>query len=182
MLSSLRLLYLIIPSILSHRTLRYSGSHHEQISSPVAEEWFDSAGGCANYCSKTAGCGAYSTLHYGEDSAETFRGYKCQIGGESYSTTPTSSPWVLWKPKSSTNSARSVTTVSNTGKDECPVVWRMWPGDNTTLGAWSVKMSSTDGGHVGDNIMDNKNTTKARTGMGGMGKFFDNKFNFHLYG
>ena len=122
MLSSLRLLYLIIPSILSHRTLRYSGSHHEQISSPVAEEWFDSAGGCANYCSKTAGCGAYSTLHYGEDSAETFRGYKCQIGGESYSTTPTSSPWVLWKPKSSTNSARSVTTVSNTGKDECRIV------------------------------------------------------------
>ena len=75
------LLYLIIPFILSHRTLRYSGSHHEQISSPVAEEWFDSAGGCANYCRKTAGCGAYSTLHYGEDSAETFRGYKCQIGG-----------------------------------------------------------------------------------------------------
>ena len=99
MVSNLMILILVSSSF-AHQTKRYSGSHFKQVSSPVTEEWFDSPGACANLCLKVegltekywswfliyfyvvSGCSAYSTLYYEADTTKTFRGYKCQIGGE----------------------------------------------------------------------------------------------------
>ena len=40
----------------------------------------------------------------------------------------TKTGWLLWTKKTTTQSARSVTTVAqNSPEDECPIVWRKWP-------------------------------------------------------
>lgn len=159
------LLFVLSP-LFAYRNIRYSGLHGKMITStPLVEEWFDSIGGCANLCLKVDGCAGYATRYIENDGKETFRGYQCQIGGDGYLSDTTSDPWVLWSPKTSKSSVRSVTTVSGTSTEECPVVWRMWPSSNSTLGAWSVKLSSTDGSNAGSNVLDIKNTTKAKTGQ-----------------
>ena len=46
-----------------------------------------------------------------------------------------STGWLLWTKKTTTNTARSVSTVTpETLEPECPVVWRQWPHDNATIG------------------------------------------------
>lgn len=55
-----------------------------------------------------------------------------------------SSGWLLWEPRTTTSPARSVSSVTPAEPEpECPVVWRQWPADNDTIGAWAMSMSES---------------------------------------
>ena len=57
-----------------------------------------------------------------------------------YSTKATSADpkWTLWRIKSGTEPARSVTAVSGTAGDECPTVWRQWHWDDPAFSNASI--------------------------------------------
>jgi len=46
---------------------------------------------------------------------------------------------------------------------ECPVVWRNWAPDDSSLGLWTAYLSETSGDNVGSNAIDRDNTTVAKS-------------------
>ena len=71
----------ITPSVFSHSTNRFQAARDLRVSGLngvlSGQTYFDSVGGCANYCA-LLDCEAFSTRLYMEDSGEKFRGVKCE--------------------------------------------------------------------------------------------------------
>lgn len=164
------LLLLLVSTVRGHVETRYRGTRNMRISSTLAEpqSYYDSTAGCVRACMKNSLCTVFQTTRTNpsayKENGGTFDGYKCRLGMAGYSSSPVSSiaTDTLWEPHTTDQAPRSKETVpAATSPEECPVVHRMWPSDNSTLGVFTI--SSSGEGEESDgltSIFDNDVTTK----------------------
>merc|ERR550532_1023293 len=109
------IMMILAPPVISHSTNRFQAARDLRVSGVLSgEDYFDSVGGCANYCALLGtGCEAFSTRLYSEDSGEKFRGVKCETAYSNYTGyIETNYGWILWEKKSWTGSSRDPTVVT----------------------------------------------------------------------
>jgi len=130
-------------------------------------KYLDSIGGCATWCTALGDkCEVFSSKYISTDSSFDEDGYKCEFAYSNYTNyQETKTGWLLWTKKTTTQSARSVTTVAqNSPEDECPIVWRKWPwtGDDS-LRTWMATLSTVQNDKDGWKAIDNDESTMAKT-------------------
>jgi len=167
---------------LAHLSARYQSVRNQKVSessSVSLTQNFDTLGSCASYCNfisseKTShsdydlDCQGFASrdtwkTHTNTD-ADSFRGFQCEFYFSNYTGYVTSSTgWLLWTKKTTTNTARSVSTVTpETLEPECPVVWRQWPHNNATIGSWT--MSTSSGSDASPGVDGDNSTVSSDTG------------------
>jgi len=155
----------------AHTSIRFKNTRNYRVSETSVQsrtDYFESIGACATFCNQlNTECESFASKYITKDNSEDFRGYKCEFLFSNYTNYKTSSTgWNLWEKKTSKSSARSVSTTSAEVTDPCPTVWRRWPSNNSTIGAWAATLSSVDSGSDAANAIDDDNTTVATSDKG----------------